>query len=120
MLFNEKIFRLKNEQISPIKKSLSKYEIINERSFDDIFNDISNAFEIENRKIDKTKINDDVEVSTVFLCIKHPDNNLFETMIFGGKFNGKIIRYKTLEQAKNGHKKIVEKLKRSYDGKAKV
>lgn len=54
-------------------------------------------------------------VSTVFLGIDHNHLGsipiLFETMIFGGPFDSEQERYATYEQAENGHKRWVEKVK---------
>lgn len=74
--------------------------------------------DIDNRRVDKTTINDDVFVSTIFLGIDHnfmpkeawKENPpvLFETMVMGGKFSDKGWRYSTLNQAKRGHWEIVD------------
>lgn len=58
-----------------------------------------------------------VMVSTVFLIIDHNwlgggDPVLFETMVFGGKFDQEIERYCTWEEAETGHKKWVSTVKR--------
>jgi len=69
-------------------------------------------FETAERHVAKTKINDDVHVSTVFLGLDHSFGAgpplLFETMIFGGEHDQYIDRYETWEQAEAGHKKAVE------------
>jgi hypothetical protein len=59
---------------------------------------------------------DDQRVSTVFLHFDHgwldeADPVLFETMIFGGPYDGDMWRYSTWEQAKDGHDYIVHCLK---------
>lgn len=61
---------------------------------------------------------DDVDgqrVSTVFLALDHNWSGgeplLFETMIFGGPYDGYMERYSTYEQAKAGHERIVNCLK---------
>jgi hypothetical protein len=67
-------------------------------------------------RIDITHINDDVHVSTVFLGMDHNfsfDENistpiLFETMVFGGKYDGRQRRYSTYGDAKKGHWEIVD------------
>lgn len=63
---------------------------------------------------------DDAEVSTVFLGIDHnffakDDPILFETMVFGGgeEFDGECIRYRTSEQALEGHKDMVFQLRKA-------
>jgi hypothetical protein len=73
--------------------------------------------DVNNRIIDRTDINDDVSVSTVFLCFDHgfgrEDNRpvLFETMIFGGAYDQNCWRYCTYEDAFEGHWKIVQCLR---------
>lgn len=70
------------------------------------------VWDLENRKIDYTDINEDIYVSTVFLVIDHNFGDrgppvLFETMIFGGEHDGTQYRYTNVEDAKKGHKKAV-------------
>lgn len=53
----------------------------------------------------------DVVVSTVFLGLDHgfpgtPAPLLFETMVFGGKYNGKCQRYATWDEARRGHESV--------------
>lgn len=69
---------------------------------------------IENadRFIDQTQVSREVRVSTEFLGIDHNlvslgDPILFETMIFGGKFDGWQYRFRTLKEAKAGHAETV-------------
>ena len=62
----------------------------------------------KNRTVAITE-NDDVTVSTVFLGIdhnfcSHGEPILFETMVFGGKKDGDCIRYRTWEEAEQGHR----------------
>lgn len=51
-------------------------------------------------------------VSTVFLGLDHSFGGgepvLYETMIFGGEFNGYQERYHTFEEAREGHDKAVK------------
>ena len=65
----------------------------------------------------KTKRFEPVRVSTVFLGLDHSFEEdmpiLFETMIFGGKFDEEMWRYSTWEDAEKGHEKAVEKVKNS-------
>ena len=72
-------------------------------------------FEIANRHIAKTKINDDVKVSTVFLGLDHSFGDghplLFETMIFGGEHDQYQERFETWEQAETGHQVAVASIK---------
>ena len=52
-----------------------------------------------------------VMVSTVFLPFDDSDStNLFETWVFGGKFDGLMQRYSDYELAVNGHREICEKV----------
>lgn len=55
-------------------------------------------------------------VSTVFLCVNHsygagPDL-WFETMVFGGPLDQAMDRYTTLAEAKEGHEKMCERVRR--------
>jgi hypothetical protein len=48
------------------------------------------------------------DVSTVFLGIDHNHSCkgaplLFETMVFGGEHDGRMMRYSTWDEAENGH-----------------
>ena len=71
-------------------------------------------FEKSDRKVAKTKIKD-VTISTVFLGINHNFGEgkpiLFETMIFGGGLDGEMDRYSTWEEAEEGHKRWIKKIK---------
>ena len=73
-------------------------------------------FEKADRHIAKTKISNVITISTIFLGLDHSFGEgepiLFETVVFGGKFDGEMERYSTWEQAKEGHKKIVKKVKK--------
>ena len=70
----------------------------------------------ENRKVARNSIGD-VTISTGFLGMNHNWEKgnpiLFETMVFGGKLDQEMDRYSTWEEAKIGHKTMVEKVKRS-------
>ena len=65
------------------------------------------------RSVAKTK-KDRITVSTVFLGLDHQRGDgpplLFETMVFGGEFNGEMDRYSTWEEAEIGHKTMCEKV----------
>ena len=56
-----------------------------------------------------------IEVSTVFLGIDHNFSGgvpiLFETMIFGGKYDDYQEQYATWEEAEAGHKRAIELVK---------
>jgi hypothetical protein len=55
-------------------------------------------------------------ISTVFLGLDHNWGEgpplLWETLVFGGKFDGEMERWSTLEDAKNGHNAMVGKVTR--------
>jgi hypothetical protein len=74
------------------------------------------------RIIEKTEIGN-VSISTVFLCLDHSFIGstkgkplVFETMVFGGKYNDEQIRYSTLDKAEAGHKEMIDKVKDSIEG----
>lgn len=58
---------------------------------------------------------EDVEISTVFLCLNHNHGVgqpiLYETMVFGGKKDGYMRRYITRQEAKKGHEETVAMVK---------
>ena len=69
---------------------------------------------------DKKRVGLDIisgqEISTVFLQLDHnwdPNGQpvLFETMIFGGEYDGEMWRYCTWDEALEGHNKVVNCLK---------
>ncbi len=64
------------------------------------------------RHIGKTKITNEIEVSTVFLGLDHSHGGgtpiLFETIIFGGEHDQYQERYATYEEAEAGHIVAVE------------
>lgn len=67
-------------------------------------------FETADRVVAKTK-KGRVEVSTVFLGIDHSFGwgrvpVLYETMVFGGRYDQRTIRYCTREEAETGHRKM--------------
>jgi len=72
----------------------------------------SKWFEIADRRIAHTQVSDDVEVSTVFLGLDHSFGGsgspvLFETMVVGGDLDGEQERYTTIEDAQQGHDRMV-------------
>src|SRR5687767_3446555 len=71
---------------------------------------------IEDRKVARTTVYDGCEVSTVFLGLDHRMTGVregkpivFETMVFGGPFDGDGERYSTWAEAEAGHARFVEK-----------
>lgn len=73
----------------------------------------SRAMENINKIIDKTVINN-MTISTVFLGVNHAIGStipiLFETMVFGGEYDGLMERYSTWDEAMSGHKLICDNL----------
>lgn len=54
-----------------------------------------------------------VSISTVWLGLNHAWSGpplIFETMVFGGEFDGEQERYSTLEEAIKGHEAMIEKV----------
>lgn len=60
-----------------------------------------------------------VKISTVFLGLDHSFGDgeplLFETMVFGGELDQDMDRYSTWDKAEEGHKKMVERVKKFDD-----
>lgn len=70
-----------------------------------------------NKIIEHTKIND-ILISTAFLGIDHSMGKipiLFETMIFGGKYDDYQDRYSTYEEAIKGHEIACNLVKKSLN-----
>ena len=67
--------------------------------------------ETADRHVAKTTVNDEVNVSTVFIGLDYSFGSgpplLFETMIFGGEHDQYQERFETWEQAEDGHKVAV-------------
>lgn len=59
-----------------------------------------------------------VKISTVFLGLNHRWGEgppiLFESMIFGGKYDQDMERYETKEQALAGHARMLERVKNEH------
>ena len=71
-------------------------------------------FETADRQVASTEVGD-ARISTVFLGLDHNYRAvgrpiLWETMVFGGLFNGEQDRYETHEQARCGHDAMVAKV----------
>lgn len=64
-------------------------------------------YEFDDRRVASSTIGD-VRVSTVFLGLDHQFGEgpplLFESMVFGGKFDGYQARYSTWAEAEAGHR----------------
>lgn len=67
------------------------------------------------RRVARTQITDDIEVSTCHLGIDHSYNSgpplIFETMIFGGQYTQELQRYSSEEAAMRGHLAAVDALR---------
>lgn len=83
---------------------------VNAAEWGKFFNDIGN------RRVALYKVGR-VEVSTVFLGVDHGFGGgppvLFETLISGGKHDGEITRYCTIEAARKGHDEAVKMVKKA-------
>jgi len=106
---------------------LNNYYIMDEKGNPkrlESFDDWAKWYETANRSIARDEFRrksgetEEVVVSTVFLGIDHSfgfdsEPLLYETMIFGMKFDGENdyegyqVRYSTLEEALNGHAKAI-------------
>lgn len=79
----------------------------------------SKWYQTANRRVASTFISDDVRVSTVFLAMDHNwhggEKILFETMVFGGRYDDYQERYHTWDEAEEGHKRIVEMVRRGKE-----
>jgi hypothetical protein len=73
------------------------------------------------RRVERTKMDSGTEISTVFLALDHSFGGdtpiLFETMVFGGELDQSCERYSTIEQAKAGHWKTVDRVRIEEDQK---
>ena len=74
-------------------------------------------FETADRVIASDRIGK-ISISTIFLGLNHNfrENQsplIFETMVFGGDFDGEMLRYSTFADAESGHLQILEKVKAS-------
>lgn len=71
--------------------------------------------DINTRRIDHTTITNDCLVSTIFLVLDHNMGQgppiLFETLVFGGQYDGTMFRSSALGQAKKIHWEIVDNLR---------
>ncbi len=70
-------------------------------------------FEEDERYVARDELPNDVSVSTVFLGLEHNYTDegpplLFETMIFGGRWDDYCVRYSTWDEAVKGHQRAVD------------
>jgi hypothetical protein len=72
----------------------------------------------EDRKIGDDRIGEH-HISTVYLGLNHQFGDgpplIFETMIMDGPFSDQMWRWSTEQQARNGHKAILEALRAGLD-----
>ena len=72
------------------------------------------SFEGVSRFVAKTSLENGM-ISTVFLGIDHNWGNgkplFFETMVFDGPLDGEMARYHTWDEALQGHKAMVERVR---------
>jgi hypothetical protein len=93
-------------------------EIVNCEHMDSV--EWARAYEaMGDRHLGDTTINS-VRISTVFLGLDHSFGEeapvLFETMVFGGKLDGRQQRYGTVDDAERGHARWVTKVRRAEQG----
>ena len=82
------------------------------------------AFQSMNRRVAEDFVGD-VHVSTVFLGIDHNWGQrnqpvLFETMVFGGKYDQEQERYCTWDEAEAGHQRWLAKVKESEEWPSEI
>jgi hypothetical protein len=81
---------------------------------DDLIN-FGRWFQTADRRVARDVFCGPVDVSTVFLGIDHgfmsPRPVLFETMIFGGRFDQEQHRFCTWEEAEAGHHSICDRVR---------
>ncbi len=79
---------------------------------DDLF-EWGQWLEKADRRVCRTEKNG-VKISTVFLGLDHSfgagDIKVFETLVFGGEFDGDMERYSTWDEAEQGHKTMCDKV----------
>jgi len=78
-----------------------------------------NFFYSKERIIAKTsfvKGDNNIEVSTVFVCVPNIDNTLFETMIFADGDSAYRETHSTYEEAEQYHKAIVKYIENEVNG----
>ena len=72
------------------------------------------CFQSKDRQVARTKVGE-AEVSTVFLGMDHSLGGsvpiLFETMVFGGKLDEEMERYRTWDEAEAGHTAMVARVR---------
>lgn len=82
-----------------------------------VLSDSSTAFRDntdEERRVAHTIVGES-RISTVFLCLDHQHGDgpplLFETMVFGGPLTDEQERYSTWDEAEEGHKRKVKRVR---------
>lgn len=109
-------------KMSHMKLSLPYYKLDEKKNVvPATFEEFGKMFEnINNRLVRRTTVNDECDVSTVFLGLDHGFGNLlshhpgpvvFETLVFGGPFDGEMVRYRTWADACEGHQVMVARMR---------
>jgi hypothetical protein len=80
-------------------------------------------FHFDERIMARTVVREGIEVSTVFLGLDYRFGDsgppiLFETMVFGGLCDGDMTRYATMEESRQGHWAMVNRVQRAEAGEA--
>lgn len=77
--------------------------------------------ETADRTVAMTTVAEGITVSTQFLGLDHQFGDgpplLFETMVFGGAFDGEIERHSTRKAAKAGHEWMVARIAAAHRAK---
>ena len=93
------------------------YNLINGRPVPVSFEEWIFHSDEESWRVGLTDCGNNVTVSTVFLGLNHNWGDgeplLYETMVFGGKLHDETERYTTVEQAREGHERMVQRVKDS-------
>lgn len=102
---------------------LNGHEVVKPRNHYEVVACLNN---MEARTVQKTVLvtpetDEEVEISTVFLCLGHSHSSsgppiVFETMVFGGKLNDSQDRYATWDEAETGHREMVTRVWDSFLG----
>lgn len=73
----------------------------------------------ENRRLGIHRMPDGTKVSTVFLGLDHGWNGgppvLWETMVFGGKYDQEQDRYISYDEAVQGHRQWVKRVEEAFE-----
>lgn len=102
---------------------LKGHEVVRSKNHGETLRCLNN---MEARTVQKTVLvapetDEEVEISTVFLCLDHSHSDLgppivFETMVFGGLLHDSQERYATWDEAETGHREMVTRVWDSFLG----